>query len=381
MRILLYGYEYPPLGGGVANALKNVLEQFSLRDDLEIDFVTSALDNRHSVTKLYDNITVYRIPIGVKTGPGLHRQKPADMLKYMWWSYWLTWKLILKGKYDLAHAFGYPGGLVPLLFRWRMKYVVSLRGIDVPGYNDMFKKWYWIYKPLSKLIWKLASNVNANSSKFTELARKTSQEQHIDIIPNGVKYQKFKLYPEADKFSHFTVTAGATLLGRIKGLDLLVKGFAKLAKDHPEVRLKLIGDGNFKPKLEELIKEQGIEDKVTFTGRQEHTWIEQNLGRFHVLCLPSRNEGMSNAVLEGLAAGLPILITNVGGAQELTANRNGYIIEAESPQDIYAHLKKLFTDNELRRKMSENSRELAETMSWKQTADKFWYTYQQIVNK
>ena len=87
---------------------------------------------------------------------------------------------------------------------------------------------------------------------------------------------------------------------------------------------------------------------------------------------------MSNAMLEGLAAGLPLVITDTGGSRELLANDNGLLVESSSPEDIYVKLKKLYLDDDLREKMGQRSRELAEGMSWKSTAESYYKIYRSI---
>jgi glycosyltransferase involved in cell wall biosynthesis len=377
IRVLFYAYEYPPLGGGVANAVENLFEQFSKEKDLHIDFITSSLDNKWEVDdSLYSNITFYKIPVGKKTPENYHKQKAKDMVLYSWNAFLLTWKLIFKHKYNLAHFFGFPGGLVTLLFRWKMHYIISLRGVDVPGYNDRFGLYYKLfYTPLSWLIWQFADKVIANSKGLADLANQTSKKS-VNIIPNGVDISKFQVVDEKEKFENFTVTGGATLLGRKKGLEYLIRGFAKLNKEFPDTRLKLIGSGDLWDEFQNLINELNIEKSAELLGRKEHKWIEENLPKFHALCLPSLNEGMSNAALEGLASGLPLILTNTGGTEELLVEgENGFIVEKKNPDDIYDKLRKLYQDAELRKRMGENSRKRAESMSWESVAREYLDIY------
>ena len=168
------------------------------------------------------------------------------------------------------------------------------------------------------------------------------------------------------------------MLSRVKGLTYLVKGFALLNGEFPDTRLQLIGSGEMETELREMIKTLGIGSAVELVGRKNHEWIEQNLPKFHVLCLPSLSEGMSNAMLEGLAAGLPLVITDTGGSRELLANENGFIVEQRSSEDIYLKLKKLYLDDDLREKMGQRSRALAESMSWKSTAESYYKIYQSV---
>jgi glycosyltransferase involved in cell wall biosynthesis len=376
MKILLFGYEYPPLGGGVANALKNLLAEFSTYADLEIDFVTSSLSGKFEVEQVYPRITFHRIPIGKRAPESYHKQRPRAVILYAVIGYLYAWKLILRKHYDLSHCFGLPGPTISMMFRWRMPYIASLRGVEVPGYNPKYQTWHTFYRPLVWLSWKLASKLIANSSKLKDLARKADRTSEILVIPNGVDTDLIS--PGKSKFDNFTVTAGGTIMGPKKGLQYLVEGFALLNREFPDTRLKLIGSGDLEPEIRALIQRLNIESAVELLGRKNHEWIEQNLSRFHVLCLPSLNEGMSNAMLEGLAAGLPLVITDTGGAEELLANANGFIVEQRSPRDIFQKLKTLRLDDELRETMGRRSRQLAESMSWKSAAKRYYEIYQSI---
>ena len=378
MRILLYGYEYPPLGGGTGTALKHLLLEFSKIKDLEIDLVTTSLYDKWEEEQVYPNIRFYRVPIGVREEKEHHSQKPIHMARYSWNAFLLTWKLMFKHKYDFTHFFGFPGGLVSLLFRWRYKYIISLRGVDVPGYNIKFKKFYIIYKPLAWLIWRFAYKVIANSQNLADLANKTVPRTQIDKITNGVDTKKFKPVTEDKKMDLFTITAGGTLFGKNKGLGYLIEGFAKLNKKHGETRLVLIGSGDLEDELKKLVGSLGIEKKVNFVGMKSNEWIAKNLPKYHVFVLPSLNEGMSNAALEALSSGLPLILTDTGGTKEMLKG-NGFIIEKKNSEQIYEKLEELYSNKPLRDEMGRKSRGIAESMSWSNVAAEYLRVYNSLI--
>lgn len=377
MRVIIYSYEYPPLGGGVGNAISHILPRLAKHDDLQIDFVTSALDDKLSVENIDSNLTFHRIPIGEKPQDKLHKQRAGDMIRYTLAATNYTRTLLREHEYDLNIFFGFPGGLVSLLYKWKMPYIVSLRGIEVPGYSPKYKQWYWLYRPLAWMIWGFATRVVANSSGLKKLARQTRPQQHIEIITNGVDTDKFT--PSVDKFEQFTVTAGATILGKIKGLDQLVRGFAKFHQHQPQSQLMLIGSGDYESELRQLVEELGIAEATKFVGRKDHNWIAANLPKCHVLCLPSLNEGMSNAMLEGLACGLPLIITEVGGSDELVEpGVNGYIVPKHDSASIANALLELSNDRDSLVKFGTASRSKAEKMSWDQVAAKYYRLIEQV---
>ena len=135
MRILFFNYEYPPLGGGAGNATFYLLQEFSKISGLEIDLITSSID-KFKIEELTTNIRIHYLDIGKKNT--FHFQSQKDLLIYSWKAYFYAKKLIKQKKFDLTLAFfGIPCGYIAM--RLKIPYIVSLRGSDVPGYNERFK--------------------------------------------------------------------------------------------------------------------------------------------------------------------------------------------------------------------------------------------------
>ena len=375
--ILFYTYEYPPIGTGVANASKFIFQEFSKRDDYKVDVITSSIENKWEKIKLYDNITMYKVPIGKKTQEKLNKQTPLEMGKFTILSTLLSIKLHLKKKYSVAHFFGYPGGFPTLLFAWRTPYIISLRGVDVPGYNEAFKKYYFLYKPAIKIVWRFAKKVIANSEGLAEMANRVYPNLTIDIIPNGVDTDLFKPIDEKDKLKKFTITAGPTTMTVKKGLEYLIEGFSIFNKKYPDTLLAFIGSGKYEPNLKELVSEKNLNDKIKFLGWKPKEWVPKNLPKFHLLCLPSINEGMANAILEGIACGLPIIVTNTGGTKEMF-NNNGIIVRKRNSQDIASALEKIYTDKKFYEECQRNSRERATLLNWERVGSDYLNIYDKI---
>ena len=384
MKILFFNYEYPPLGGGAANATAQILSEYSKIPDLMVDLVTSSADAEFHEEKMGGNVTVYKLPIG-KNSQNLHFQSQKDLLVYAWKAYQFSQKLIAKNYYDLTHSFfTVPCGFLSWRVRKKHKipYVISLRGADVPGYSDRFSLIYWILKPIVKKIWKNAAAVVSNSEGLKKLARETKPDQEISVIYNGVDVENFK--PEdrgrdMSKSSPFIITPGASRLTARKGLKYLIEAVKDLSGKYPEIQLKIMGDGDARADLENLAKDLKIENYVKFLGRIPRGKTAPYYQEASVFVLPSLNEGMSNAMLEALASGLPIIATDTGGTKELVKDgENGYIIKMKDSDDIAEKIEKLINDSELRIKMGERSRQKALEMSWKKVAGKYFELYRTI---
>ena len=378
MKVLFFNYEYPPLGGGAANATAYILEEYSKIPDLSVDLITSSIDNEYHLEKVGNNISIHKLPIG-KNKNNLHYQSQKELLTYAWKAYFFAKKLIKKNKYDLSHSFfTVPCGFVSFLIKkeYNIPYVVSLRGSDVPGYSDRFVFLYKIIKPLIKLIWKNSFAVIANSEGLKELAQKTNPKQVVGIIYNGIDIENFKPKPEARPVNNFIITLGASRVTERKGIDYLIKALANLVPQYSQLLLRVMGEGDARESLEKLAKDLELEKNIEFIGRIPRENTAPYYQEASIFVLPSFNEGMSNAMLEALASGLPLIATNTGGTSELVEEGvNGFIVKMKDSQDLADKIEILMKDEDLRKRMGENSRKKAEDMSWEKVAEEYTKLY------
>ena len=374
MKILFLNYEYPPLGGGAANATAYLLSEWSQDETVEVHLITSGIGQQFEETKIGNNVFVHRLPIG-KNPHTLHHQSLPDLVTYSVKAWWYSRALLRKERFDITLAFfGVPCGFLALLLKWEysVPYVVALRGSDVPGYS---RKYTWLYPILSPLIgwiWKQAVAVIPNSTGLSELAKKSLPQQEFTVIENGVDTKQF--FPDITKrpSDEFILTPGASRITERKGLDYLIGAVALLVPKYPELRLKIMGDGNARPKLEALVKEKGLEEKVTFLGRIPREETAPYYQEASLFVMPSLNEGMSNAMLEALASGLPIVSTPTGGAAELISEgKNGMLIEEKSAESIAAAIEIFLKDKSLVARYGTESRTRAEAQGWDKVADAF----------
>ncbi len=380
MRILFLNYEYPPLGGGAGNATKYILYEFSKQKNTIVDVVTSSVDN-FKIEKIGDNITIYKLPIG-KNVDQAHSQSRSEIIKYTFRAFIFSRKLMHQNRYDLAHSFfTVPCGFLSYLFKlfYGLPFVVSLRGADVPGYTERFKILYIFIKPLVKLIWGNSSAVVSNSDKLRNIAYMTNKKQKIDIIFNGIDTDEF--YPSVQKKrgDKFKILFVSRLCQR-KGAIYLLEAVEKLVKLGLKVDATFVGDGDMREELYQFPAKHGISDSVFFYGSISHNELPKIYQSADVFVFPSLNEGMSNALLEALASGLPVIVTDVGGTQELIKNGiNGYVVPLRDSNSIAEAIKSMIDNPNITMCMSNENRKKAESMSWKNVAENYLNIYGNIV--
>lgn len=369
IKILMLNPEYPPLGGGQGNANKAVFDtlESEYRESVRVDVVTSSTDRARLENRSIGDI-VY-LDIG-KNGKNRQYQSLKDLITYIIKSFLTSYKLIKKNRYDLIVAWsGIPSGFIAFLLklRFNIPYVVLLRGADVPFYDKRWEKLdKFVFRHISPFIWKKSAGVTANSAGLTQLAHKTSDRQEIIIIPNGVDTDFYK--PSAD-FSDGTPIRLAAVgrLNKIKGFDVLIKSLAGIEFDF---HLTIAGEGPEEDELRTLINQSGLSEKVELCGYKNKSELAEIYGLSHIFILSSYKEGMSNSLLEAMAAGCAIVSSDVGGAAELVAG-NGVVVPAGDCAALRAALSGMMGDRAALRRMGAISRDTAAAMSWSAVTSKF----------
>jgi glycosyltransferase involved in cell wall biosynthesis len=154
-------------------------------------------------------------------------------------------------------------------------------------------------------------------------------------------------------------------LGRlvpIKGFDLLVRALPAVAARIPSARVLLVGDGAERRHLEAIAAALGVTERLRLTG--ELMDVTTPLAAADVLAVPSRNEGMGRVIVEGMAIGIPVVATAVGGIPDVvTDGECGRLVEPNDIDALAAALIELGRDDALRRKLGEAGERRAEAFA------------------
>ena len=363
MKLLMLNSEYPPLGGGQGNANKAMLKEFA-KTDIQVDLITASSGKKHK--EINGKIRLFFLNIG-KNEKNFLFQSSKELITYSIKSWRFAAKLIKqaiskKAKYDAIIAWsGVPAGFIAmtLSFVFRIPYIVLLRGADVPFYDKRWAKLdKFIFRFLSPYIWKNSLLTIANSQSLRDLAYKTSRKKKIDIIYNGIDLERYTSKSDIKMSPKQIIAVGR--LSKIKGFDLLIQAVAAIKTP---CQLVIAGDGPEKENLENLAKMLGVEKKVIFTGRLEKQQLIHFYQESSIFCMSSYNEGMSNAMLEAIACGLPIVTTNIGGAVELVKG-NGIIVPCGDSNAIQEALETLLENPERIALCQKQSLQIASEFSW-----------------
>lgn len=368
MKILAISHEFPPIGGGGANACYFLTKGF-VEKGYEVTLVTANYQGMPE-SEIVNGVRVIRV-----NSKRAHKEHCSfkEMLSYLLKAYPVANKLQKRENFDVCLVFfGIPSGPIGYMLKkkYKLPYVIRFGGGDVPGFQERFTKVYKIIAPAIKLIWKKADALIANSQGLKDMALDFYNKKPFDVIPNGVDTEVF--YPSVKEESdEFKILFVSRLIER-KGLQFIIPQLKKI-QDSTEKSVKLIvvGDGPYRETLERIAEENHVSDMVEFVGQKGKEEIVPFYQNADLFILPSSKEGMPNVVLEAMACGLPIIMTPCEGSAELICE-NGYKAERKEFAD---YIIKLIGDNEMRKEMSINSNKRVKNFfSWKHIVNEYLET-------
>lgn len=189
------------------------------------------------------------------------------------------------------------------------------------------------------------------------------REEQIVLISNGIDTDKFQPAPERrpDPAKPERDIICVARLDYAKGVDVLLHTWGRIMREPAESRvylkprLYLVGEGVYRAQMERIVAELGIQDSVEFLGLRID--VVDLLQRSWGFVLPSRWEGMPNALLEGMACGLPCVATRVSGSEDAISDGiNGLLVEPEQPAELAQALRRIIEDADFAQRLGREAR-------------------------
>lgn len=197
----------------------------------------------------------------------------------------------------------------------------------------------------------------------------------IHFIPWGVDMSLFSPESRDDSiWEQYKVNRRIKLLyaGRVskeKNLDILGKAFMKLAEERQDCQLVIAGDGPYRPELQEMLKEY----PVTFLGYIDHRDLSKYYASSDAFVFPSTTDTFGNVIIEALASGLPVIVSDMGGPKEnMDHETTGLITKSLDIDDLFAAMKRMVEDDSLRQSMAAAARPAVEGKSRRDSFVKYW---------
>lgn len=289
-------------------------------------------------------------------------------------------KIYADFKFDLILAsWVFPDGVGSFYIAKKLKVpiIVEALGSDI----NIYTKYWFRRKVIADVLSKCDKVIAVSSDLKNVITGIGVPAEKVKVVVNGVNSSVFSLIDkyQARKTLKLPVDVKIILfvgnLVPVKGLDYLLDAYNLVVSADKNVRLIMVGDGYLKPSL--IKKAANYKVEVSFCGKVSHDDISLWLNASDVLCLPSLNEGCPNVILEGMACGIRIVASRVGGIPEMV---NSYDrVELVEPKDI-KHLStaliKAVTSNENRDK---NKNILSR--SWRNVAQEILFECNKVQEK
>jgi glycosyltransferase involved in cell wall biosynthesis len=210
------------------------------------------------------------------------------------------------------------------------------------------------------------TRVMANSEAIKQVASKIESldPARIDVMYQGVDTNRFIPYGENPSVhssaASLRIPEGTAVVGivanyrPVKDLSLFLRAAKIVADNVPRTAFLLVGKGESRAELADLARQLNIANSVFFTDGEGD--VRDHLASMSIACLSSVSEGFSNAILEYMACGLPVIATAVGGNREaIVDGQTGYLVRERTPEAFAAPIVRLLQNEDLRRKMGSNS--------------------------
>ncbi|NLG75712.1 MAG: glycosyltransferase [Xanthomonadaceae bacterium] len=278
--------------------------------------------------------------------PGL---VPGAVDRFTWWK---LRRLIRAGAFELIHTHDVHGlmdGVACKLLVRGVKHVHTFHWGNYPERETRYRK-------IERLVWRVPDRLIAVGHRQADAIRQlySIPPARLKVIWNGVDTLSPQIAPEVLAITSKTsdpVLASISTMIEQKGLHDLLQAAHLLKNDGASFQLLVIGDGHLRPKLEELAKELGIQDRVHFLG-----WITQASERALPACdifvQSSLWEAMSVVVLEAMARGKPIVATRVGDNEHMIEDGvSGRLVSKSDPRALADALGELLRDSAQRERL------------------------------
>lgn len=378
LRLLIVNYEFPPVGGGAGRATYNIAKELASRGHL-VHVLTSRYADQPAHETI-DGICMYRARSWRK---GVLDCGMRGALTFLISAFFKLRQLLNANRYDVVHYFfSLPTGLLSFYSHGvrGLPYVVSLRGSDVPGYdqlNSTLRFLHTLLEGVNKLVCKRATRVIALSNDQCKLALRIASRTPLEVIYNGVDANRFAPGPHRENTGALQLICVSRLIDR-KGLPHLFEAMARL----PGVRLTVAGDGPEEQRLQTLAQQLNLAERVRFLGYVPNERLRQEYQAADVFVLPTLSEALGSVVLEAMSCGLPVVATTVGGIPELIQEGVNGLLVPPGDAGALAYAIAQLAANPLRRQSMKNANvaRIAKHFTWCANAERYERIYRHALS-
>lgn len=423
LRICIVAFMFAPLvGGAEVRAEKQARQLMALGH--EVTIVTLRHDKQWKRSETLNGLPIVRVG-GIYTSKGILRigrfgHLPIDILMFF-----VLWQL--RNRFDIIHALQLSplAAVAALIGKLTRKPIIISIPSTGPGkqqhpedatlmadtladtrIDTSFLKIPYkdivvgdiAYLSKSAIGGNIIVNFLKKSDAFYQLLSSRSypymtshgfRKEKLTLIPNGVNAEKFHPAPELrpDPKQPERIIICVARLQYPKGIDVLLHAWARMMREPAAWRTALLprlliaGEGPLQPQLERIAAELRIQDSIEFMGLQRD--VVPLLQRAWGFVMPSRWEGMPNAVLEAMSIGLPTIATRVSGSEDIIVDGvNGLLVEPEQPEELAQALRRIIEDTDFTQQLTQEARAtILHDYQLNRVAEKCVDFYRQVLSK
>lgn len=292
-------------------------------------------------------------------------------------------ELILKLNPDIIHSQGVVTGIPGILMKYAKKKpcIVWAQGSDIYYAANLIKLVSFLILSQSNQIIALTNDMKTEIKKIAK--------RDVLILPNGIDLSRFKQNRSDTYRTDNELESGQWLLlfvgtlRPVKGVSYLIQAmYILISKGYNNINLNIIGDGEDRVSLEDLVTRLGLTKNVTFTGHASPELVPYYMCSSDIFVLPSISEGLPLVILEAMASGLPIITTNVRGLPEIVIDHeNGLMVKSKSANDLADKILEIIHDNKLRENIIKNNIQKSYSYSWEIITDRLYNIYLDTIQK
>jgi len=251
---------------------------------------------------------------------------------------------------------------------WRLRLTRLL--LDIIGVPA-----FWLHKKTLRQ----ADCIMAATDDAATYYRQFVDAKRVVVEPAGISVETYEV---VGKKHDPNIVLSVCYLTPRKGIDVLIKAFAKIMPKHPQARLWIVGNGPQEEELVQLAKQEGLGSAVRFWGFVNNTQVGRYYAEAGIFASPTRHEPFGQTLLEAMAAGLPVVASHTGAVPKIISKEVGFTHKVDDIAQVAQLLDKLLSDQKLARQLGERARErVREHYSWSVIMDHYLTIWQKLLNK
>jgi glycosyltransferase involved in cell wall biosynthesis len=390
MKILIFNFEYPPLGGGGGVATKFIAEELALKHEVHV--ITSRPSKKFNEQEtegqgrshVVNGVHVHRVPVWGRSS--LAVASLWSMVTFVPSAWWRGKKIASRVKFDVVNAqFVLPSGIPAALISRSQEIPLTLSFIGGDIYDPtkgVSPHRHWWLRKMVKII----SNQATTCTAISHDTKRRAVDIHkvtkpIRVINLGISESKNKARKTRQELGLPADDKLLVSLGRViprKGYACLLAAMTKTEDAH----LVIMGEGPLLGNLKQTAYKLGVSDRVHWLGFVSEDDKVNILNQADVFISASEHEGFGIVFLEAMEAGLPIIATWEGGQTDfLVQDKNAILVPPKNSQALAQAINRMLGNEAWAKQMGRTNQQAVKDFYWPQVGQRYEEVFQSSISE